>query len=126
MSRTSKIVVFLIMLNASAGLFNATAFAQQAGVQVTIGGDQTINDAEEEARQVSTSRSAVDQFVGAIIGAAKSLLEVLKIIAIGPIMLSNLAAGVAEAGIIIGWLTAPLYFVVAFDLYEFLTGNQIS
>lgn len=126
MSRTSKIVVFLIMLNASAGLFNATGFAQEAGVQVTIGGDETISDAEEEARTVSTSRSALDQFVGAIIGTAKSLLEVLKILAIGPLMISNLASGIHEVGIIVGWLSAPLYFVVAFDLYEFLTGNPIS
>lgn len=123
MSRTTKILVFLVMLNASAGLLNATAFAEEAGMQVQIGGDSTIDEQREEAKTVATSRSAVDQFVGAIIGVGQTFVSLLEIVAIGPIMLSNLPG---VPGAVIGWLTAPLYFIVAFDVFELLTGRTIS
>lgn len=123
MSRTTKILVFLVMLNASAGLLNATAFAEEAGMKVQVGGDSTIDEQREEAKTVATSRSAVDQFVGAIIGVGQTFVSLLQIIAIGPMMLSNLPG---VPGAVIAWLTAPLYFIVAFDVFEILTGRQIS
>lgn len=123
MSRTTKILVFLVMLNASAGVLNATAFAEEAGIKVQVGGDSTIDEQREEAKTVATSRSAVDQFVGAIIGVGQTFVSILNIIAIGPMMLSNLPG---VPGTVIAWLTAPLYFIVAFDVFELLTGRSIS
>ena len=120
--RSTKIVIFLVLLNASAVFVGSTAMAQELGVQPTVGGDEQIDTAEQRAQEVATDRGQVDNFIGGIIEAASVLVTVFSVAIAGPQMLINLGAPPALVGV----LAAPLYIVVGIDILQTISGRQLE
>jgi hypothetical protein len=119
--RSTNIVVFLVCLNAAAALMGATAFGQ-VGPAPEIGGDQAIEDARDQGREISTDRSALDQFVSGIIAAASSVSIIFEVALAGPTLFLNL--GVPAP--LVAFVAAPLYIIVGLDVLQVLSGRDLA
>ncbi|WP_254544087.1 hypothetical protein [Halomarina pelagica] len=120
--RSTNIVIFLVLLNASATLLSGTGIAPALGVSPTVGGDEQIEQSEQNLQSVSTDRSALDNFIAGIISAASVLVGVFSIVIAGPLMLSNLGV----PGALVAFIFAPLYFIVGLDLLQVLSGRSLT
>jgi len=118
--RSTNILVFLIVLNASATFVGVLPVAGDLGYQPTVGGGEAVAEAQDAGQQIQSERSSLDQFVGGIIAAAETLTTMLGVVVAGPRMLINLGAPAA----LVTLLAAPLYIVVGLDLLQILSGRQ--
>lgn len=120
--RSTQIVVFLVLLNASAAVISAGVGAA-IGVQPAVGGDSTISETAGNAESVSASNSGQESdFVGGFLSAADFITELKNIVFFGPEMLRNLGA----PNIIVDGLQSVVVFVVAFDVVEIISGRVLS
>lgn len=120
--RSTNIVIFLIGLNAAAGLIGAIGLGAAVGYDPLVGGGEEIDRADESAGNIATDRSALDQFVGGVIEAGQQLVRIFSIAVAGPRMLINLGAPTA----LVTALAAPLYLLVAIDILEVISGRQLT
>jgi len=121
--RSANILMFLVFLNGAAALMGAAGVTDAMGVQPEVGGDETINQAQENSQNVSAGADAVQTtFIGNVVEAAKTAGKVFSVVYAGPQMISNL--GVPT------WLTAfifgPMYFVVALDVLSVFTQFRVQ
>lgn len=119
--RSTNVVVLLVLLNASAVMVGALPVSDDLGYQPAIGGDDSINEAQQTGEQIQSDRSSLDQFVGGIIAAASSIAVILSVVVAGPQMLINLGAPT----VLVTFVAAPLYILVALDLLQVLSGRDI-
>jgi hypothetical protein len=119
--RSTNIVVLLVLLNASAVFVGALPVTEEVGYQPAVGGDDAINEAQETGDQIQSDRSSLDQFVGGIIAAASTIATILSVVVAGPQMLINLGA----PSVLVTFIAAPLYILVALDLLQVLSGRDI-
>jgi|APHM01.1.fsa_nt_gi hypothetical protein len=119
--RTTNIIVFLVCLNSAAALMGATGFAD-VGAAPEIGGGEEIQDAQDRSEQISTDRSALDQFVNGLVQAGQSLSVIFEIATAGPDMFRNL--GVPD--VLVTFIAAPLYILVGLDILQVLSGRDIA
>ncbi|MFD1515695.1 hypothetical protein [Halomarina rubra] len=120
--RSTNIMVFLVMLNAAAGLVTATGIGPAIGANPTVGGDQQIDQAEDEARSIASDRSALDNFVNGVISAATTLVTIFGIVIAAPLMFSNLGV----PAVLVTFLFAPLYLFVGLDILQVISGRILS
>lgn len=119
--RSTNIMVFLMLLNASAVLVGAIGMTD-IGYVPEIGGDDRIDQANELGKNVESDRSALDEFVGGIISAADTLRKMFGIVVAGPAMLINLGAPKA----IVAFFAAPLYALVGIDILQVISGRSLT
>ncbi len=122
--RSTKIVIFLVLLNGSALLVGATGLGPALGVDPAIGGDEQISEAEESVEEIDQDRSQLDLFTGGLIEAVTVLTSIFAIITAGPQMLINLGGPMIEPFII--FLSAPLYLIIGLDILNALIGGGID
>jgi hypothetical protein len=120
--RSTNIVIFLVLLNASAVFIGASGLGGDLGYTPTIGGDDQISDAEDAARDVSASRSALDNFIAGIIAAAETMGTIFGIVIAGPQMFINLGV----PGPLVAFVAAPLYILVGIDVLQIISGRDIA
>ena len=120
--RSTNILIILIALNASAALIGASGLGAALGYQPTVGGDDVIDDAEDDAGEIDAERSAIDTFVSGVITAAQTLLSMFSVVIAGPRMLINLGAPTS----IVTFVSAPLYILVSIDILEVISGRNIT
>jgi len=117
--KTKQIIIILTLLNASAVFVGVSGVGDAIGFEPTVGAGEEIDAVNEEAQEVSTQRSAADEFVGAVIGGVGVITSIFSLAFAGPRMFINLGAPAALVAV----FAAPLYVVVGLDVIEFLTGR---
>jgi hypothetical protein len=119
--RSTNVVMLLVLLNASAVFVGAMPVTDEVGYQPAIGGDDAIDEAQQTGDKIQSDRSSLDQFVGGIIAAASTIATILSVVVAGPQMLINLGA----PKVLVTFIAAPLYILVALDLLQVLSGREI-
>jgi hypothetical protein len=119
--RSTNVVILLVLLNASAVFVGAMPVTDEVGYQPAIGGDDAIDEAQQTGDKIQSDRSSLDQFVGGIIAAASTIATILSVVVAGPQMLINLGAPT----VLVTFIAAPLYILVALDLLQVLSGRDI-
>jgi len=117
---TKNILIFLILLNASAAFVGQTDFAKQTGVELQIGGGDQIERAEQQAKNINVNRNGLDSFVGAIIAATSIMTTMVSVVVAGPAMLINLGA---PAPLVV-FIAAPIYVLIGLDIAYMMSGRQ--
>lgn len=122
MSRLSTtLVIMLIMLNAAAGFVTVTGIADDFGIQPNVGGDDRINQVNDQSKQVTANQGAVDTLIGVFDTAASYGSNVFTILFYGPTMLKN--AGVPDSWM--DFLSAAIAVIVAKDVLYALSGRDL-
>lgn len=120
--RSTQIVIFLVALNAAALVVSA-ALGPAFGLQPNIGGDGTIENAQDSSRQqFESSRTGVGEFVSASFMAADFLRSIDDVVFAGPNMLISLGA----PPILINPFKGLIIVVVGIDVAEILSGRVLT
>lgn len=120
--RSTNIVIFLVLLNASAVFIGATPVGDDLGYSPTVGGDEQISNATDAASDVSASRSALDNFIAGVIAAAETMGTIFGVVIAGPQMFINLGV----PGPLVAFISAPLYILVGVDVLQIISGRDIA
>jgi hypothetical protein len=120
MRYSTRVVVFLLFLNAAAGAFVASGAAGDWGISPTPGGDEVIEQANESATSIQGDGGFAQTLFGAFAGAANAFESIFAVVFAGPLMLSNLGV----PGWLVGFVFAPAYLLVGIDLVYILTQRR--
>lgn len=114
-----QIVIFLVLLNASAGLITASGLGAALDVNPEIGGDEAVGDAQQEAEQVEPSQGRLDTLFSLFTSTAGTMASIFKLIFYGPVMLQNLGVPAFITTFVFG----AAGIVVAADVIHYLAGR---
>lgn len=121
MRKTTKIVVFLIMLHAGAALLAASGVAADMGIQPEPGGEDTVNETQEDAKNVDAEQGAFDTLFALYTSVTSSISGVLNAAFALERMLGNLGVPIY----ITAFLAAPIPIIVGLDIVYLLTGRSV-
>lgn len=121
MRKTTKLVVFLVMLHAAAGLLSASGVAADMGVLPDPGGDEKIETAASDAKSVEAEGGIADTLFALYNSVTKSIMGVLNAAFALEIMLHNLGIPMY----VTVFLAAPVPIIVGFDIMYALTGRSM-
>lgn len=113
------VVLFLVLLNASAVAMNESGLSDNLGVNPNPGGDDEISSANESARNISATGGIGQTLFGALAAVADTFNSIGELIFAGPRMFINL--GVPEY--IVTFVFAPAYIIVGIAVADILTGR---
>jgi len=120
MRYSTRIVIFLVFLNAAAAALVASGAAADMGIAPNPGGDQALAEANQSVAQVSPGGGPVDTLFGLYSSVADTLSNVFGAVFAGPAMIA--ALGVPT------WITAfvfaPMYLLVGIDIIYILTQRR--
>jgi len=116
-----KVTVFLVLLNASAGMIGQMGVAGDMGVDPTVGGDERIQEANQTAGEVQSGEGFGDTLFGVFASVSGLFGTVFSLVFAGPTMLANIGI----PGPIVAFLFAPAYLLVAADVAYILSGRLI-
>lgn len=117
--RSTNLVLFLVLLNVSAGII---AVAAPVDVDPLVGGQTEIKDTAGTVEDRDVSRRGSGELIGSFLGLGSLIQDIGTIIFYGPEMLRNLGA----PGLIVTSFEVVLVFVLGFDVAEAITGRQLS
>jgi hypothetical protein len=118
--RSTNLVLFLVMLNASAGL---VATISPVDVDPVTGGDEQIEQSSTELQDNRTvNRRGSGELIASFLAMTGLINTLGNIIFFGAEMLRNLGT----PGILVSGFETVFIFVVAFDVAEAVTGRQLS
>lgn len=121
MRKTTKLVVFLIMLHAAAGLLSASGVAADMGVLPDPGGDKRVGDAQSAAESVKAEGGIADTLFALYTSVTDSIRTVFNTVFALEIMLANLGIPVY----VTAFLAAPVPIIVGMDIVYALTGRSM-
>lgn len=117
MRYSTRVLIFLVFLNAGATAFSASGVAADWGIEPDPGGDASIESANQTASGFEPSGGFGETLFGLYASITGTFQDVIGVATAGPSMIGNLGVP--------GWVTtfvfAPLYLLVAFDLVYLLT-----
>jgi len=116
-----NVTVLLMFLNAAPGVLVASGTAADLGITPSVGGDEAINEANENIRNVEASGGFGDTLFGLYTTVTGPIRAVLGIVAGGPIML--ISAGVP--GFIVDFIFVPQYLIVGATIIYVLAGRLL-
>lgn len=117
--RSTNIILFLILLNAAAGIVAATG---PTNVSPSAGGSDVIVSAQGEIIDREVNQPASEEIIGSFFGVGKLLQSIDQILFAGPNMLQRLGM---PALFVTGFKTAVI-FIAGFDVAEAFTGRKLS
>jgi hypothetical protein len=117
--RSTNLVIFLVLLNAAAGI---AAVGLGLDVTASTGADGVIQTASDDLENREVNRPASDELIGSFFGVGALIQDIRLIIFYGPEMLRGLGA----PDIIIDGLQGVIAFVVVFDVAEAISGRILS
>ena len=117
--RSTNLILFLILLNASAGIVAATG---PTNISPSTGGSDIIVRAEGEIIERETNQPSSEEIIGSFFGVGKLIQSVDQILFAGPNMLQTLGM---PAILVTGFKTSVI-FIVGFDVAEAVTGRPLS
>jgi hypothetical protein len=118
---STQIVIFLICLNAAAGLLAASGVAADLGIQPNVGSDDRIAATEEAAGSVNPSEGGSGTLFSAFTGGAEVIASAVTLVFYGPVMLSKIGIPLWMST----FLFAPAIFVTGLDVLFALTGRDL-
>lgn len=121
MRKSTKLVVFLIMLHAGAGLLSASGVAADMGVLPDPGGDEKIDTAQSSAENVEAEGGIADTLFALYTSVTNSIMGVFNTVFALELMLSNLGIPVY----VTAFLAAPVPIIVGLDIVYALTGRSM-
>lgn len=123
MARTSvNIAVALILINGAAGFFIGSGIAADWGIQPSVGGDDSIGEAESTAKNIEASSGTGSTLLGLYQAVTSSFSSLIQIVFAGPTMLNNLGVPAFITAFIFG----PLYLIVGADLIYVISGRVLT
>ena len=118
--RSTNIVLFLLLLNLSAGVM---ASAGIVDVQMDVpGGDQIELVENSSVIEREQDQPSADEVTGGFLDAGRFIREMRTILGAGPAMLNTLGV----PSIITDGLFVILGFVLVYDAFEAFTGRVMS
>lgn len=120
MRYSTRLVIFLLFLNAGAGAFVASGTAADWGVSPTVGGDDALQQANQSATSIQGDGGFAQTLFGAFAGAANAFEGIFSVVFAGPLMIANL--GVPSW--LVTFVFAPAYLLVGIDLVYILTQRR--
>jgi len=117
--RSTQLVLFLVLLNVGAGI---AAAAIPADISPQTGGQNEIDEAENDVEDRDFGRIPGSELVAAFFSVMEMIEDVRGIVFYGPEMLVNLGA----PRLLVTGFETVLAFVVAFDIGEVVTGRILS
>lgn len=116
---STRVVIFLLFLNAGAVAIGQAGVAADMGISPVVGGDDAINQANQSASDISAGGGFAGTLFGLFTSAAGTMIDVFAVAFAGPTMLSNLGV----PGWMVGFVFTPLYLLVGIDVIYVLTGR---
>lgn len=113
--------VFLMFFNAAPALMIQSGVAADWGVQPNIGGDEYIEEANEDMSEVEPSGGFASTLFQLYNSAAGTVEALFSIIIGGPLMLSSIGI----PNYIIGFVFVPQYIVVGSAMIYVLAGRLL-
>lgn len=113
--------VFLMFVNAAAGLTVASGTAADLGVTPSVSGDQSINDANSEVQNIKISGGFASTLYGLYTSVTGPVRAVVGIVGGGPIIL----ASVGVPGWLLDFVFVPQYIVIGGAIIYTLTQRAL-
>lgn len=122
MRKSISIVIFLVLMNSTAGFLAASGVAADLGISPQPGGGQQVDNVNSELENVNPGGGAGATLFGLFTSAATILKDVFVMVTVGgPLMLANLGV----PAFVIGLVFAPMYIIVGADLIYVYTGRDV-
>ncbi len=117
---SSQIVIFLLCLNAVAGLVTASGIGADLDIDPSLGADDKVEQTNQEANDFDPSSGLGSTLFALFVDIGDLFGSIFTLVFYGPVMLSNIGIPI--------WLTtfpfAPAAFIVAKDIAYALTGRD--
>lgn len=117
--RSTNIIIFLVLLNASAGIVAATG---PTNLSPSAGASDVIVSAEGEILERETNQPSSEEIIGSFFGLGKLLQAIDGVLFSGPNMLQRLGMPL----IFVAGFKTVVIFVAGFDIAEAVTGRNMS
>lgn len=121
MRLSTKLVTILILMNAFAGMFVASGLAADLHIEPQPGGDQQIDQVNQNASSVQPANGIGSTLFGLYTSVTNTLETVYNFVFFGPVMLKNL--GLPE--FLTAFFNSVTTLVVGRDIIYALTGRDI-
>lgn len=122
MRKSTQIVMFLVMMNATAGFLTASGVAADLGISPQPGASVQVGEINDAAQQPNPGGGAGGTLFGLFVSVATIAKDIFVLATVGgPLMLSNLGI----PGFIVGFIFAPIYLIVGADLLYIYSGRSI-
>ena len=117
--RSTNLILFLVFLNFAAIILSATV---PIDVSIAAGGGSEIETASGDVENRDVNQPSADEITGSFLGGAGLIQNIATILFAGPNMLVNLGM----PSIFRTAFMTVLTFVISFDVYEAVSGRQMS
>jgi hypothetical protein len=117
--RSTNIVIFLVLLNAAAGVAGAIA-PTPIDPSTNIGGEVDQTSSVVADREVN--QPSADEITGSFFGVGKLIQQIDGLVFAGP----NMLVALGMPSLIGSAIKGVFVFVVAFDVAEAVTGRRLS
>jgi len=114
-------VILLMFMNATPALLVQSGVAEDMGIEPTVGGGDTIDEANEDMSAIEPSGGLAPTLFQLYTSVTSPVRSVMSIAFAGPSMLMNL--GVPSW--LVGFMFAPLYLITGGTLIYVLTGRRL-
>lgn len=118
---SSQIVIFLLCLNAVAGVVTASGIGADLGIDPSFGADDKVEQTQQTANDFNPSSGVGATLFALFVGVGDFFKSIFTLVFYGPVMLSNIGIPI--------WMTtfpfAPAAFIVAKDVAYALTGRDL-
>jgi hypothetical protein len=121
MRKTTKLVVFLVMLHAAAAFLAASGVAADMGAMPDPGGGEKVDTATSEAESVKAEGGIADTLFALYTSVTSSIMGVLRAAFALEIMLTNLGI----PAYVTAFVAAPIPIIVGMDVVYALTGRDM-
>lgn len=120
MRKSTRVAVFLILINFSAAAVDGSGVADDWGVDPNPGMDEAIEDLENAMGNIDPSNLGTTLF-GLYTSVTSSIKIIFNFLFYGPIMFQNLGVPTWATSVIF----APQYIFVGTDIAYVLTGRDV-
>lgn len=113
--------ILLMFLNAGPALLSASGVAEDLGINPSISGDQTVEEANEDIRSVEPTGGFAGTLFQLYNSVTQPVKTVLNIVTAGPTMLIS----VGVPAWLVGFIFVPQYMIVGGTIIYVLAGRLL-
>lgn len=118
---STKILVFMIFLNASSTVVQASGLAEDMGISPKPSDTGALEDAQRQSQSVNASSGVGSTLFGLYTEGGMLVQGFVGVLAGGPIMLAGLGIPLW----VLTFIFAPAYVISAVDIYYALSGRAV-
>lgn len=117
----ARLAIFFLLINLSTGMVMGSPIAEDLGIQTTVGGDERIEEAKDEADKVEAGNAGDSTLFGLYNTVTSGVSTIINVVTAGPLMLNQLGV----PGAITGMLQVVIGIIYALGVASFLRGFNI-